>query len=498
MKNMKFKIFVALLALNLVSCDNYLDINEDPNNLNISEVTPALLLPGAMTSAHSVQSRTMNQLGNIWMQNWGADVNNFTQANSDEYRLQLSNSFYSGIWDGLYRSMANFALINKYNSTNHDNHKAVALIMKAYYMQYVVDLYGDAPYSQAFLLAEDTTPAYDDDKVIYATLISEVDSAIQMFYDADANDEALGDSDVMFNGNLNQWIRFANTLKLRLLLRQSDSTDPAIQANVAAGLTALSGAMFLEENATINPGYNTGTAAQLNPFYSLFKSAAGADTQYNGYTRATDHIASFLNGTAPDSVLDLRRGRLYTLIGGAVSGAVQGDLVGPAEMSGVGPGLIKTGDQDGIVLSLAEINFMISEAIDLGVGFTGSNLYTDAATPFYAGIEASFITLGLTSAQAGAYIGSSDTVPGLGYNGGNIKQAIMTQKWIATNGINAIESYIDMNRTGYPVIPMATNSLYPTRPLRLLYPTSELVANSANVPSVGLSQIFVQGPFWKN
>ena len=498
MKNMKFKIFVALLALNLVSCDNYLDINEDPNNLNISEVTPALLLPGAMTSTHAVQSRAMNQLGNIWMQNWGADVNNFTQANSDEYRLQLSNSFYSGILDGLYRGMTNFALINKYESQNHDNHKAVALIMKAYYMQYIVDLYGDAPYSQAFLLADDTTPAYDDDQVIYATLLSEVDSAVQLFNNADANDEALGQSDVMFGGNLNKWIRFANTLKLRLLLRQSNSTNPAIQANVAAGLTALSGAIFLEENATINPGYSTSTAAQLNPFYSLFKNAAGADTQYNGFTRATDHIASFLNGTAPNSILDVRRTKLYTLVGGAVSGAVQGALTGPDEMSGVGTGLILAGTQDGIVLSLAETNFMISEAIELGVGFTGSNLYTDSATPFYAGIEASFITLGLTSAQAATYIGNSDTTAGLGYNGGNIKQAIMTQKWIATNGINAIESFIDMNRTGFPVIPMATNSLYPTRPLRLLYPTSELVANSANVPSVGLSQIFTQGPFWKN
>lgn len=496
MKNMKFKIFAAVLALNLVSCDNYLDINEDPNNLNINEVTPALLLPGAMTSAHSVQTRTMNQLGNIWMQNWGADVNNYTQANSDEYRLQLSNSFYTPIWDGLYRSMANFALINKYNSENHDNHKAVALIMKAYYMQYIVDLYGDAPYSQAFKLADDTTPAYDDDKAIYRTLVSEIDTAVQMFYDADENDENLGASDVMFDGNLNKWIRFANTLKLRLLLRQSNLTDAESVAYVATQGATLNGSIFLEENATVNPGYSSSTTAQLNPFYSLFKTATGSDTPFFGYVKATAHIADFLNGDAPNSVIDLRRSRLYTLVDGAVSGAVQGALVGPETMSGLGSGLIKAADQDGIVLSLAETNFMISEAIERGI-ITGTTLYTDPETPFYTAIEASFLTLGLTSANAFAYIGNSATTSGLGWNGGNHIEAIMTQKWIATNGINAIESFIDMNRTGYPVIPMATNALYPTRPLRLLYPTSELVANSANVPSVGLSQIFTQGPFWK-
>lgn len=493
---MKFKILVALLALNLTSCDNYLDINEDPNNPNINQVTPALLLPGAMTNAHRVQTRTMNQLGNIWMQNWGADVNNFTQANSDEYRLQLSNNFYTNIWDGLYTSMANFSLITKYNSVNHDNHKAVAMIMKAYYMQYIVDLYGDAPYSQAFQLADDTTPSYDDDKAIYRSLVSEVDDAVQMFYDADSNDEALGTSDVMFNGNLNKWIRFANTLKLRLLLRQSNLVDAETTTYLATEGATLNGAVFLEENATVNPGYNTGTAAQLNPFYSLFKTATGSDTQYNGYTRATAHIADFLNGDASNSVVDLRRSKLYTLVGGAVSGAVQGDLIGPAEMSGVGTGLIVAGTQDGIVLSLAETNFMISEAIEKGI-ITGTTLYTDAQTPFYAGIEASYLTLGLTSANAFAYIGSSNNVAGIGWDGGNHIEAIMTQKWIATNGINAIESFIDMNRTGYPVLPMPTNALYPTRPLRLLYPTSELVANSANVPSVGLSQIFTQGPFWK-
>lgn len=494
---MKFKILVALLALNLISCDSYLDINEDPNNPNINDVTPALLLPGAMTSAHRVHTRRMNQLGNIWMQNWGADVNNYTQANSDEYILQLSNSFYDDIWDGLYLSMANFNLIENYDSQVHDNHKAVASIMKAYYMQYIVDLYGDAPYSQAFQLSADTTPAYDDDKAIYRSLVSEVDDAIQLFYDADTSDEALGTSDVMFDGNINKWIRFANTLKLRLLLRQSNLTDGDTAAYIATEAASLNGAIFLEENATVNPGYNNSTAAQLNPFYSIFKTASGTDTPTNGYIRATAYISDFLNGDLPDTYQDDRRGRLYTLVGGEVAGAVQGALTGPDPMSGVGTGLVKTANQDGIVLSLAETNFMIAEAIEKGI-ITGSSIYPSADTAFYAGIEASYLTLGLTSTAAYTYIGNTDTIPGLGWNGGNHIQAIMTQKWVATNGINAIESFIDMNRTGFPVIPMATNALYPNRPFRLLYPTSELVANSANVPSVSLSQIFVQGPFWKN
>lgn len=74
----------------------------------------------------------------------------------------------------------------------------------------------------------------------------------------------------------------------------------------------------------------------------------------------------------------------------------------------------------------------------------------------------------------------------------------MTQKWLAVNGINPIESYIDLTRTGYPVLPLATTAIYPNRPYRLSYPLSEYVANSANVPTLTQSQLFVQGPFWKN
>lgn len=506
MKNFKIKALVALLAINFISCENYLDINEDPNNPQIEDVHPGLMLPGALTQTYRVQARTMNQLGNIWMQNWGADVNNFTQANTDEYRLQLSNSFYSEIWDGLYRGMANFSQIIKYNSENYDNHKAVSMIMRAFYMQYIVDLYGDAPYRNAFKLADDQTPSYDDDKQIYRDLVSELDQAVDMFYAANAADTDLGSSDVVFQGNVNNWIRFANTLKLRLLLRQTNLTDAETTTYLNDQFATLDGAIFMEEDVAINPGFTNATAAQMNPFFALFRQTNGTTaTSFYNFTRATDYIAKFLNGTSSQTsgLQDPRAGRLYVLKANLVSGAVQGEITGPEEMSEIGPGLILPNvttpstdvvgaKRDGVILSLAESKFMIAEAIERGYL---PSLAGMADQYFYEGIQASFNYLGIGS-SASAYISAANSYPGIGWNGDHI-QAIMTQKWLATNGINPLESFIDMNRTGFPVIPLATNALYPNRPYRLLYPTSELVANSANVPSVSLSQIFVQGPFWK-
>jgi hypothetical protein len=229
MKIKNVKYFLAALSLGLFSCDNYLDINENPNQIQAEDITPNLQLPGAMVSAHRVQSVTMNILGNIWMQNWGGDVNNFTGVNIEEYNLQISNNFYTGIWDGIYPAVANFEQIINFNSPNYDNHKAVAYFMKSYYMQYIVDIYGDAPYSQAFKGQDNLTPAYDDDKAIYRDLITNIDKGIALLYGADSSDAAMGTSDVIFQGNVSNWLRFANTLKLKILLRQSEMTDAEIK-----------------------------------------------------------------------------------------------------------------------------------------------------------------------------------------------------------------------------------------------------------------------------
>jgi hypothetical protein len=192
-----------------------------------------------------------------------------------------------------------------------------------------------------------------------------------------------------------------------------------------------------------------------------------------------------------NGVIDSRRSRLYVAVDGSgmIDGAVQGETSGPEVMSAIGPGLIIGNTQDSSVMTLAEGQFLLAEAIEKGY-LTG-----DAQTEFEAGITASFTYLGAGSAAG--YIGAIAAVDGLGWSGDHI-ESIMTQKWIATNGINAIESWIDYTRTGFPNVPLATTATNTKRPYRLLYPTSEYVANSANVPNLLLAQIFVEGPFWKN
>jgi hypothetical protein len=104
----------------------------------------------------------------------------------------------------------------------------------------------------------------------------------------------------------------------------------------------------------------------------------------------------------------------------------------------------------------------------------------------------------------GTYLTTINTKPNFGYSAAFTTaqklHAIMFQKWIALMGVNAIESYIDYTRTGYPLTPLSTVTTKTRKPYRLIYPTSEYVANSGNVPNVVEADVFAINaftPFWK-
>lgn len=492
MKKFKKYVILAFLAITAVSCDSYLDVNENTYQIPEEEMRPDHILPGALTRSYRVQARDMTILGNYFMNNWYGDVNNWGGvAQNAEYTLNVTSTFYNGIWDGTYLGLANYQAIINYDSENYDNFKAVAYIMKSFYMQYIVDLYGDAPYFDAFQGFENLNPAYTDDELIYEDLLLNLDRAVELFNNADADDIELGDSDVVFAGDVNQWLAFANTVKIKLLLRQDDVIDPVVRAERFNEI-ALSGLAPIA--ADINPGYTSSAEAQMNPYYDYFYTTSAAETMRT-YLRASGYIADFLNG-AVNGVVDNRREALYELIAGDVRSVDQG--VSPA--AGLTPPLSKielpfaSATVSGNIVSQAEVHFLLAEAAEKGY----LTAFGGAQANFDAGISASFSRYG---ASMGTYMSDISSVPGLGWSGDHM-EAIMTQKWLATNSINPIEAYIDMTRTGFPAIPLATTAQYSHKPYRLPYPISEITGNSANMPVVPQADLFSASsqyvPFWKN
>ncbi|WP_338732986.1 SusD/RagB family nutrient-binding outer membrane lipoprotein [Mangrovimonas cancribranchiae] len=499
MKKIKHIFILSLALFSIASCSDYLDINEDPNNPQAESLNPDLILPAALTGPFSTFTSTGNYLGNSMMQNWAGDVTSVTGGFVEEFTLTgIDNTFYAGIWDGLFSSTANLTAIINTDFPNYENHIAVAKIMRAFYFQYLVDLYGDIPFTEMHQFQENLTPAYDDAESVYRALLQDLTDAVDLINNnTNLDTEELADADVVFAGNMAMWEKFANTIKLRILLRESLRTtgDASFVSNQIA---ALSGQPLLGagETVTINPGYSN-DAGKQNPYFASYGEDSGGNATFNrDFIRAADYAVQFLNGST-NGIFDNRINGIYEAESGfAILGIVQGETNDTATPNSarIGPSLVISSEQDGILMTSSESLLLQAEAAEY-YGFPGSGL-----DYFQQAITDSFAFHGLAM---GTYMTDIETDngtidgEGLGWNTTTDKrEAIMTQKWIALNGINGLESFVEYTRTGYPDVPLAINASRPARFIRLLYPQSEYISNSANVPQQSNSDMFSVPVFW--
>jgi hypothetical protein len=539
MKKFKYIISSLIVAASLASCDKYLDVNENPNSIHAENITPELIFPGAVAQSYRLQAGDMMQFGNLMMNSWAGDVYHYGGLYPNEFTLSAVNSqFYDGIWDNIYQNVNNFVAIENYPNGDHkqDKYVAMAKVMKAFYMQYIVDLYGDAPFKEAFKGQNNLAPKYDNDTDIYKSLITNLDEAVALI-DAANPDPIItlapGAKDIVFGGDMNKWKSFAYTVKLRYLLRMSNVTgDLATYRNAQlASLSAATGmgTGLITTEVVEKPGYSSATNDKLNPFaLNYFYNTTPAEVQNHIVVTASENIAIALNGNVEGSTIseyqkfngitDPRGSRLFTRINyggglrvkgvrqGATSGQPgaptdnqtvsklgNGNLTGPGVPATVGDLLTLSNGRGGVVMSLAEIKLLLAEA-----SLRYPSLFTGGQTAFNAAITASGTWLG---ASMSAYLTSISSRPGLGWTGTDAQklEAIMTQKWLALTNVNPTEMYIEYNRTNLPYNPVAVNAVKTRRPYRLVYPNSEYATNSANVPDIAGDIVFTKNqytPFW--
>ncbi|MFN2396816.1 MAG: SusD/RagB family nutrient-binding outer membrane lipoprotein, partial [Bacteroidales bacterium] len=188
-----FKYTSLLLVILLIaSCQEFLDVNDDPNNP--VTVTPDLVLPTAQVYT----------LGNMLMYNW-SQSDGFAWY-PDEFKYNVTSSFYQVIFNYSYsNTLKQYQVLDQLENP-YDYYRAIAKIMKAYHFQILVDMYGDIPYSEALLRSQEATPIYDDAKTIYEDLITELDTAIVLIKNAEVP-VLPGDDDAIFGGDMDNWIK---------------------------------------------------------------------------------------------------------------------------------------------------------------------------------------------------------------------------------------------------------------------------------------------------
>lgn len=507
---MKKLIILLFASVLVISCGkDFLDVNTNPNNP--SESTPQVTLPVAQSyTANIVQGgyNSMNTVGNLLMYAWSSGPGGVWYTN--EMALNVTSNFHSEIWDYTYSSvLKNYNYVANYDVENYDYFNAIAEIMMAYHFQILVDTYGDIPYTEALLRGGNTRPAYDNDAYVYDQLLVRLNKALDLINNAPPSAIVpTGNQDIMMAGDMDKWAKFANTLKMKILIRESSYLDLATVQNAFTEI-ANEGHGFLGtgESVYANPGYSNVTNKQ-NPHWAGYGESTGGTVTLNWkYTKGSDYLINkMLNSN--DFRLDGKfalpsNGGLWNGFaqGAATAGEDNEDYSSIAKASidsfsgdpNLVPELIDA-EQSSIIFTAAESLLLQSEAA-LKTFMVG-----DAEALYREGVIASFAEYGLgTTYSEDSYLDVNAGDPTVNFNLGDPMESIITQKYIALAGINGLETWFEFRRTGYPDdVPFAATAISATRPLRLLYPNSEISNNSGNVPAQSNSDAFSSPVFWDN
>lgn len=488
------KQYIALALAATVafgSCKkDFFDINHDPNNA--TDASPELVLPNALTVTAAPEVISYIPLQG-WMGYW-APSGSYAINSSDvaSYKITTASGDFT-IWQPFYDNLEDYNYIEENAAAaNKPFYVGAAKVMKALIFQQLVDNFGNIPYTDALKGTKAILPKYDKGSDIYDSIVNQINLAIPMLQRADA--VAAANSDVMFDGDAAKWVQFANTLKLRILLRESEVSGKESYIKTEIGKITANGGGFLTEDAGVNPGY-ANNVGQQNPVYGFFVTITGLPTSGGAADlwRSAQYSISFLQNNN-----DNRLGRIYAK---APDGTYKGNTLGSTSnltgnsSSSMGPGILKSVSQPAILISAAESYFLQAEANLRGwLGTTA-----DATDNFNAGVEADFDFLGADGAVAyHNQAGNKNTNITACATFAEKLACIIRQKWVAMNGVTPFEAWSDYRRLHLPAdIPLSLSPYSQGHiPTRLQYPTSEYQTNAANANAEGTIDTQTGKLFW--
>lgn len=473
MKAAKKLVLVMLLTGLFVSCDDFGDINTDPNNP--SQVRTELLLTNAQ---RSMSSKVGAVMGTLWVQYM--TETQYTEA--QEYREVNAN--FNGWYTGALQDLQTIIDLNSNEETAGDvlsggsnaNQIAVARIMKAYFYQMITDRWGMVPYSEALQGRENLQPAYDQQSAIYEDLITEYKEAADQIDPGSA--AVVGD--ILFEGDMQKWVEFANSLRARAALRLSEANASLAESEFS---DAVSDGVITED---VSYPYLT-SADNENPWYSRFRtrtdyaiSATIADTMKG---LSDNRILVYAN-PAPDESNNDGEVTFDEIVGMPFAenagDTPNSEISFPGAAIGAGGPGVGIQDAPLPILTVAEMEFAQAEAVERG-WITGV-----AADHYLAGIEASWNQWGVyDDADFTAYVAQTEVA----YNPANWDEQIGYQKWLALFP-NGYEAWSEWRRTGHPALTPNPFGVLSQIPVRFTYPSSEATNNAENYNAA----VDAQGP----
>lgn len=431
---------LLLAALSLGSCNDWLDVNEDPNNP--TNVAPEFVLPAAQASVLGIVGGDFAIIGGLWSQHWTQSNASNQYRGIDSYDLQPSD--YNIAWTELYAGGLNdFEDVkNKATASGNNNMVLQAVAVQSYGFQMLADWFDKIPLTEALQVETIKAPKYDDGPAVYAELLKRLDAALALDFN-NGKSTAVA-SDLVFGGmssenQIDHWKRFANTLKLKMYLRQTASPNSA-QAIAAIKAMLDANTPLLEDDAAVTKFVDEPNRS--NPLYENNVRQLNTGTNL----RLSRTLQTYLQANGDDA----RLAAYFTPGSGGQAGLEQGDF-----LSGVGvnvPSVAKmTATDPFYFFSIDEVYFMLSEAyLRTGNDAKAKEFYDKAVAAAYAKFNIAFDAKKI--AKGGAY-----EYPSTGNMEAKLK-AIIYQKWVAMFR-QGYESFWDQARTGYPEkSPVATTN----------------------------------------
>ncbi len=492
---MKMKKILSITTVAVVfvlsSCnwDDFGDLNVNPNQAT-TPTTSALLTNSQLSLGGTMLSTT----GALYAQH----VANKQYTSGDNYQtISFSaDGFYNGPLADLQKIIelnTNTPLVVVGDGFN-DNQIAIAKIMMSFYYLHMTDRWGDLPYSEALKGAEGLlAPVFDSQEDIYDNTIQTLKDAVAMINTGAPPAVPAINGDIVLNGNMSLWIKFANTIRLNAALRLSEVNPTKAATEFASAFAA--GVIALDNSENITYKYLT-TQQYENPYYNSFVTAGRADwvipdpimnmMQLDTYT--SPHLGKYTAGhpyktqsgklnVAIDPRLPVYANPIENTAStyiGMPYGLSEADAgsVSTEQVSFMGDALRKQ-NTPAVIFNSAQVAFMLAEG-----RFRGwINSAPMTAQQYYeAGISASLSQHGVSAGLA-TYLTNTEVA----YTAGRELEQIITQKWLAIFP-NGYEAWSEFRRTGFPDLAPGQGALTPNGeiPTRQGYGTGEAGANKVN------------------
>lgn len=463
MKNALARVAPVLaLAVAAAACDKGLtNINVDPNNPPSAAATA--ILPEAQQSA---VNRALGSNFNLTM--FGLWAQSFAKVQYiDEDKYALRSTTIDAHWSGFYAGpIMDFGrIINQADSTHRPNLAAVATIMQQWTFQIVTDTWGDVPYSEALQGVANVHPKYDAQKDVYYGMMAKLAAASSSITPSAGLFGSADDADEIYGGDMAEWRKFANSLRLRMAMRISN-VDPTKAAAEAAAAVAAGTFTSNADNAAL---HYSGAIPSDNPIYAVFHEGGRYDqviskTTVDNLLAVNDPRVAVYADPAPAGCADG-----VSTYCGYPNGTVTAQHI--SQLSPIGAYFKENPSAPSVMMTYAEVLFLKAEAAQRGY-ISGS-----ASDYYYQGIRASMEQYGIAEADIDAYIAQ----PAVAYNG---LPSIYFQKWIALFG-NGPEQFASWRRETvggqhFPTLPPAPNAVTKKIPYRVFYPASEQSTNNEN------------------